>query len=305
MVFFIYLFIIFITLPISSAVFLAYFIFPIVNALHTKLRFPFLLSLLIISLIFSFGISCIALIIIQSLLQILPPLQVTMTSFSTDYITHPLLPFFLDKLATFVDSFTLALATLLKNSLNFIFELFIFTITFYFSIFESKKNRLWFFTFAPKKYRSEWERYFTKSMQLIQYFFFVELQLFAITFLLLSCGLAFLQFEGPVSKAFLISLADSLPFLGIGLFLIPMALYFFFIGEKLLAISLIVLYIFVQVTRQLVESKLWAHTMQLRMVHTFLISAVAVLLFGVYGILLSPILLLAAVKLKQTPIFER
>ena len=142
-------------------------------------------------------------------------------------------------------------------------------------------------------------------MQLLSYFVYVELQLFTITFILLCFGLSALQFDSAISKAFLIALADCLPFLGIGLFLVPAAIYFFFIGKTWLCAAIIILYIFIQVTRQLAESKLWAHTMQLRMIHTFFISAAAVLLFGIYGILLSPIFLVIAVKIKQSAIFEQ
>ena len=111
-----------------------------------------------------------------------------------------------------------------------------------------------------------------------------------------------LQFENPMNKAFLISFADVLPFFGIGLFLIPIAIYFFAIGDKFLSLALLFLYVFIQITRQLTESLLWASTFQLRTVHTFFISAASILLFGVYGILLSPFLLLIAVKVKQKSI---
>ena len=105
--------------------------------------------------------------------------------------------------------------------------------------------------------------------------------------------------------AFVIALADILPFLGIGLFLIPLAIYHFFVQNHFLALALVVLYIFVQITRQLTESMLWSHTLHIRMIHTFLISAGSVLIFGFYGILLSPIFLVIALKLKQSTIFAK
>ena len=106
-------------------------------------------------------------------------------------------------------------------------------------------------------------------------------------------------------KAFLIAFADSLPFLGIGIFLIPLSIYFFIVGQPVVGSLIIALYIFVQLIRQLTESMLWSHTFHLRMIHTFIISAASVLLFGLYGIILSPILLMLAIKAKQHPIFAR
>lgn len=72
-----------------------------------------------------------------------------------------------------------------------------------------------------------------------------------------------------------------------------------------MGIAILVLYFIVQMIRQLTESMLWSHTLHLRMIHTFLISAASVLLFGFYGIILSPILLMIAIKVKQHAIFAK
>lgn len=303
--FILYVVVLFTLFPLSSAVFFAYLIFPVVFFVHRKLHIPYFLSILLVGSFFLSILFLLGVMAIQSLLHLLPTMQGFLTSLPTDYEGHPLFPFLLDKLSTLSDSILTATGSFLRGALNSLFELVLFFLTVYFSLLESKKNRLWFFALVPKIYRTDWQRYFTKTMELFSYFFLVEFQLFVLTFLLLCGGFSFLQFDGAINKAFLIALADCIPFLGIGLFLVPAALYFFFIGNWLLATSLLVLYIFVQITRQLAESKLWAHTMQLRMAHTFLISAAAFLLFGIYGILLSPLLLFIAVKLKDQPIFAR
>ena len=113
------------------------------------------------------------------------------------------------------------------------------------------------------------------------------------------------QFENAIIKAFIVAFADVLPFFGIGVFLVPMSIYFYFNGNTFLCVSILLLYLFVQLTRQLADSMLWSNTLQLRTVHTFFISAASILLFGFYGILLSPLFLFLAVKLKENAIFER
>lgn len=300
-----YISLFFFTLPIVLGIFTAYIIYPVIAFLKERLKIPFFIAVIFVTLLFLAFIATLFFLFLQSTLQILPTIQNALQTFSSHYITHPLLPFFLEKISTLLNDFMVFFIDFIKGFLNSIFELFIFFIVFYFSIFESKKNRLWFFTYTPKSFRKEWSHYFSKSMELISYFIFVELQLFTLTFILLCTGFYFLQFEAPVSKAFLIALADVLPFLGIGIFLLPLAAYYFFVNKLTLAIALIILYVFVQITRQLAESKLWSHTLHLRMVHTFLISAASILLFGFYGILLSPILLMIAVKVKQSAIFAK
>ena len=291
--------------PIILGLFFAYLFFPIFDYFKRTFKVPFVLIVFFISLLLFSLLGMLIYLIIQSVIQVFPSIQTTLQVFSENYLSHPLLPYFIEKLSSIINEVTLFFVNSLKNGLNSLFDLFLFAIAFYFSLFESKKNRLWFFTYAPKAYRKEWSRYFTKAMELISYFIFVEIQLFTLTFILLSAGFYFLSFDTPVTKAFVIALADCLPFLGIGLFLIPLTIYYFFVQQQLLGMAIIVLYLFVQTTRQLTESMLWSHTLHIRMIHTFLISAASILLFGFYGILLSPILLVFAIKLKQSPIFAK
>ncbi len=150
-----------------------------------------------------------------------------------------------------IDSLILSIINSLQLLFSYILEFFIFVLAFFFSLFESKKNRAWFFIYVPKQYRSEWKQYFTKAIDLFGYFLFVGFQLFMITFILLSCGFSLLKFEQPISKAFLISMADFLPFFGIGIFLVPVAIYFFVVGQSYLGFAVLVLFLFIMITRQI------------------------------------------------------
>ncbi len=301
----VYFVILWLILPVSLAIFFAYFLYPIINFCHKRLKLPYILSASFISVFIFITVYTFFYITIQSIVSIYPEMKDQVQNLdilnSGDNI---LLETIFNKSLSYIDSAILGLATVLQDIMGYFIELFIFVVSFFFSLFESMKNRYWFFIYVPKPYRDEWKQYFIKGTSLFGYFLYVEFQLFIITFFLLSIGLALLQFEHPINKSFLISLADALPFFGIGLFLIPIAIYFFAIGEKIISFALIILYIFIQITRQIAESLLWASTFHLRTVHTFLISAASILLFGVYGILLSPFLFLIAVKLKQKSIYE-
>ncbi|WP_246020329.1 AI-2E family transporter [Lysinibacillus telephonicus] len=301
----VYFVILWLILPVSIAIFFAYFLYPIINFCHKRLRIPYILSAIFISVFIFISVYTFFYITVQSIISIYPEVKDQVQNLdilnSGDNI---LLETIFNKSLSYIDSAILGLANVLQDIMGYVIELFIFVVSFFFSLFESRKNRYWFFIYVPKQYRDEWKQYFIKATSLFGYFLYVEFQLFIITFFLLSIGLALLQFEHPINKSFLISLADALPFFGIGLFLIPIAIYFFAIGESFLCFALFILYIFIQITRQIAESLLWASTFHLRTVHTFFISAASILIFGVYGILLSPFLLLIAVKLKQKSIYE-
>ncbi|WP_409373607.1 MULTISPECIES: AI-2E family transporter [Ureibacillus] len=290
-------------LPISLAIFFAYMLYPIIHFCHQRLKLPYIISAIIISLLIFLSIYSFFYITIQSIIAIYPEIKIQVDNlqlFDSEYLV--VLENIFNESLSYIDTAIMSLASYLQDFFQYIFELFIFLVAFFFALFESRRNRYWFFIYVPKPYRKEWKQYFSKAMNLFSYFLYVEFQLFIITFFLLSIGLALLKFENPINKAFLISFADVLPFFGIGLFLIPIAIYFFAIGDKFVSLALVLLYVFIQITRQLTESLLWASTFQLRTVHTFLISAASILLFGVYGILLSPFILLIAVKVKQKSI---
>ena len=305
MVLLLYISLIYFIFPIILGLFLAYLCFPLFQFIHRQFRIPYFIVVFIISSILFSLIGVFFYFVIQSLIELFPSVQATLQRFSENEIDHVIFPYLIEKLSSMIQEVSVFLVSLVKNGLHSLFDFFLVTMAFYFSIFESKKNRLWFFTYVPKAYRAEWARYFTKVMSLISYFIFVEIQLFTLTFLLLSGGFFLLSFDAPILKAFVIALADSLPFLGIGIFLIPLSVYFLIINQNILAIAILILYIFVLISRQLVESMLWSHTLHIRMIHTFLISAASILIFGFYGILLSPILLMVAMKMKQSTIFAK
>ena len=295
-----YFILLWLILPISLGVFFSYLLYPIINFVHKRLKLPYIISAIVISILIFIGIYSFIYIFIQSIISIYPEAKEQLNNlqlFKSEYVI--LMENIYNKSLSYIDSAVMNVVGYMQDFFQYIIELFIFIVAFFFSIFESRRDRYWFFAYVPKGYRDEWKQYFSKAINLFSYFIYVEFQLFIITFFLLSIGLALLQFENPISKSFLISFADALPFFGIGLFLIPIAIFFLFTGEKFLCFALIILYIFIQITRQLVESMLWASTFHLRTVHTFFISAASILIFGIYGILISPFLLLIAVKLKD------
>lgn len=300
LLFFLYLTIIYIILPVSLAIFVAYLAFPLVQVFHRVFKLPYWLSSILTEIILLLSICLVFLLTFQSMLGLLPGLKekLSQVTFLANY-DSVLISLVQEKSLEAFDVLLTVITQIVQSIFQYAIEFLIFIVALFFALFESRKSRTWFFVYVPASYRNEWKNYFSKGMQLFSYFLYVEFQLLALTFILLSCGLSLLGFEQAVSKALLISLADSLPFFGIGLFLIPMSIYFFIIGKTYLCVTILILYIFIQLTRQLVESMLWASTLHLRTVHTFFISAASILIFGFYGILLSPFFFFLAVRFKE------
>lgn len=294
-----YLIALFLLLPITLGLFCAYFIFPIVQFGFKKLKIPYIICIALTTSLFLFILYEITMLILKSAIVFIPVIKLHLTELANDYSDLFISPLIIEKSFNFFDSIIGFLMTVAQKFFSYLFEFFIFLLVFYFSLFESRKNRLWFFVYVPKKYRVIWQPHFEHAMRVFSYFVLVTMQLFILTFTLLSIGFYLLKFENPISKAFLVSVVDVLPFFGIGIILIPLSIYFFILEQQLLALSVLLLYIFIQLTRQLIESVVWASTFQLRIVHSFMISAVSILLFGIYGLFISPFLLLIAVKIRD------
>ena len=290
--------------PIGIAIIIAYFTAPLVTSVRSMTKLPLTIVTLLVMVLILFLVGTFTFVALHGLIDTLPIVERHITPYTqnTD-IAGKLLIFLEEKIIEYGQAALEYAVTLVSTLFQQLFSLFLFLIAYFFALRESGKNRFWFLVYFPTHLRKPAKRMFEKAGQLIGTFVSVEARLFSLTFLIITGGLFFLRFESPVGNAFLISLADSLPFLGIGLFLFPMAAFFLYTGKLFIGVSLLLLYLFTLMTRQMAESYMWASTFQLKPIHAFFVTACSVYLFGLPGILLTPFLLFAALKVKQHPLF--
>jgi len=290
--------------PAAIAVIIAYFTAPILLSLRAMIKLPLTIATLFVMTLIVFLFSAFTFVALHGLIDTIPAVERHIAPFTknTD-IAGKLFVFLEDKVVQYGHALLEYAVTLVSTLFQQLFSLFIFLIAYFFALRESGKNRFWFLVYFPATIRTPAKRMFTKAGELIGTFIAVEMRLFFLTFLIITVGFFFLQFTSPIGTAFLISLADSLPFLGIGLFLLPMAAFFIYTNNLFVGITIILLYFFTMITRQMAESYMWASTFQLKPIHAFFITACSVYLFGLPGILLTPFLLFAALKVKQHPLF--
>ncbi len=295
---------IFIVPPAAIAVIIAYFTSPILLSLRTMIKLPLTIATLFVMTLIVFLFSAFTFVALHGLIDTIPAVERHIAPFTknTD-IAGKLFVFLEEKVVQYGHALLQYAVTMVSTIFQQLFSLFIFLIAYFFALRESGKNRFWFLVYFPTTIRKPAKRTFTKAGELIGTFIAVEMRLFFLTFLIITAGFFFLKFTSPIGTAFVISLADSLPFLGIGLFLLPMAAFFIYTNNLFVGITIILLYLFTMITRQMAESYMWASTFQLKPIHAFFITACSVYLFGIPGILLTPFLLFAALKVKQHPLF--
>ncbi|MDQ1235307.1 sporulation integral membrane protein YtvI [Paenibacillus sp. SORGH_AS306] len=120
-----------------------------------------------------------------------------------------------------------------------------------------------------------------------------QLIMVMITFVLVYIGLLILGVNNAFSISLLSAAFDILPLLGIPVIFIPWIVYLFVVGETGLAIGLIVLLVVVMLTRQLLEPKITGNSIGISSAYLMLSAMIISLsIFGVVGLVLSPILII-------------
>lgn len=291
--------------PIAFAIILAFFTYPLLAAILHFTRMPLTIStILTITFIISL-FTAFFYILFHSLVFIMPNIEerLAIMEHSEDTVKK-WFTILEEQIVLIGQSLMEYLFKLLQSIFQQVMNVLIFLIAYFFALRESGKNRFWFLIYFPKKYRQQAKVSLTKASRLIVTFLTIEIQLIFITFVLLAVSFTILDFDVAIGIALLISLVDSFPFLGIGLFLIPMIVYFFLYDSVTIAVSLIIIYILTIVIRQFVESALWSSAFQLRPVHAFFLLASSLYLFGFFGILLTPFFLFLANKVKHHSFFN-
>lgn len=116
-------------------------------------------------------------------------------------------------------------------------------------------------------------------------------KLASVTFALLFVGLCLLGVRGALMLALIGVLIDLLPVFGVGTLLLPWALISFFAGKAGLGVGLVLLYLVIAVTRQILEPRLIGKSAGLHPLGVLAALYTGGVLFGVWGMVAAPILL--------------
>lgn len=124
-----------------------------------------------------------------------------------------------------------------------------------------------------------------------------EIILSIITFMVVLTGLNIFYLIGmnvdyPILMAIVIGFVDALPILGAGSVMIPWSIILFINSNNSLAFSVIGLYIFIVVLKQLLEPKLVSSNIGIHPIFTLISMYTGFKLIGIIGLLIGPIVLI-------------
>ena len=157
--------------------------------------------------------------------------------------------------------------------------------------------RTWLKDHLPKTWHERYAPHLQTLKKTVSGWLTAQAKLVGITFCVLSAGFLLLQITHPLLWAAATCLVDILPVLGTGTVLIPWSLVCFLQGDSLRGVGLLAVYAVVSLLRSVLEPRLVGKQLGLDPLVTLLAIYAGYRLWGLPGILLAPILAVAATQI--------
>jgi predicted PurR-regulated permease PerM len=118
--------------------------------------------------------------------------------------------------------------------------------------------------------------------------FMIQVSLVIISTVLIMIGFVILRVPKPVFLGIICGILDVLPYVGTIIVFIPIIIYNIIVKDYLIAFGIILLYLLVQVTREVLEAKFLSNKLELHPLLVLLSVYIGVKLFGILGIIVGP-----------------
>ena len=175
---------------------------------------------------------------------------------------------------------------------NFLFNLFIGIILAYFLSAEIEMWRRVAASKTPRTFKVAFQFLKENVFKGLAVYLKAQMKLISLTFVIVFVSLLLLDVGSAFSIALLAAVFDILPVLGIPVIFIPWAIYNFLVGETFLGIMLLVVLGVAMLTRQVLEPKITGNTLGVSAFTMLAFMIVSLSLFGVIGMIISPVLLI-------------
>lgn len=129
-----------------------------------------------------------------------------------------------------------------------------------------------------------------------------QLIMMSLTFLEVAIGLSILKIPYAVLIALGIGILDALPVFGTGTVFIPWAIILLFYKNYRLAVGIFVVYLVATLGRQSLEPKIISSQIGIHPLITLLIIYSGIKIFGVWGIIIAPLIAITLLAIKKADI---
>ena len=131
-----------------------------------------------------------------------------------------------------------------------------------------------------------------------------QLILMSIVFIIMFAGLSILKVNYAMIIALCVAILDALPFFGSGAVLWPWSLVSFINANIKMGVALIIIYLCVIITRQLLEPKIVSSSVGVNPILTLLSMYIGYKVFSIGGMILGPIILIVIISFYKAGAFN-
>ncbi|MDY0405354.1 sporulation integral membrane protein YtvI [Virgibacillus sp. 179-BFC.A HS] len=131
-----------------------------------------------------------------------------------------------------------------------------------------------------------------------------QLLLVTTSAVIIFAGLLILHINHALTITFLAAFADLLPLLGTGIVFIPWIIYLLFTDNTTLSLALLLLYLFVVLTRQVMEPKVLSSSLGISPLLSLIVLFLAIKIYGAMGLIMTPVILILFAGMMQARVFH-
>lgn len=131
-----------------------------------------------------------------------------------------------------------------------------------------------------------------------------QLIIMSIAFVIIFTGMSILKVQYALLIALGVAILDALPFFGSGAVLIPWAIISFITADIRMGIGMLIIYLAVIFTRQMIEPKIVSSNIGMNPLMTLMAMYIGYKIFSIGGMILGPILLMLGVSFYKAGAFD-
>lgn len=180
----------------------------------------------------------------------------------------------------------------------------VFILSLYFMISNPQTVEMIVNKIVPRKMRDGMAKVWGEIKKYLGGYVKAQLIIMSISFVIVFIGLSILRVQYAMLIALGIALLDALPFFGSGAVLIPWAVVSFISADIKMGIGMIIIYLSVIFTRQMVEPKIVSSNIGINPLFTLMSMYVGYKIFSIGGMILGPVTLMLVVSFYKAGAFN-
>ena len=172
---------------------------------------------------------------------------------------------------------------------KYIFTFFLFMISTFFLVLDYDDIRTKLSSLVSSHLMTSFIHIKDRCLKSLRLYVKCQLILMVICFVILLCGFMIMRYQHSFLYAAITALLDSLPFIGVGIVLIPICLIYLLQGYYLKAFYIFLIYLIINVVRSILEPQIMNKQIHVPSFLLLLSMMIHLYFFGMIGIILSPI----------------